>query len=134
MARMLVFTGVLFFALWQVPAEASLGFLTIFIPKTHPSCSKSFPPNHSKFCPTFKSAAACACSTSGMPASLCEDMNTLHKRMLMVFSTQQKACEFQRDTTTQQCLDSWNCYRRGGKDSQGRLCQQTGEACAKLKA
>ena len=130
MTRMLVFTGILFFILGQVPAQAGLGFLSIFIPKTHPDCTKSLPPAHSNFCPTFKTAATCACASSGVPASFCSDMAKLHKRMLMVFTTQQKACEFQRDTSTQQCLDSWNCYRRGGKDSQGRPCQATGKPCA----
>lgn len=130
MARMLVFTGILFLALWQTPTYASLGFLSVFIPKTHPDCKNALPPSNHQFCPTFKSAATCACTTSGMPTSLCSDMTLLHKRMLMVFASQKKACEFQRDASTQQCMDSWNCYLHGGKDSKGKLCQQTGEACA----
>lgn len=129
MTRTIVFTLVLFLGITLSPAYASLGFLSVFVPRTHPKCMKAVPPSHAKFCPSFKESAECACASSGMPASMCTDMNKLYKRMLMVFSTQQKACEFQKDTSTVRCNDSWNCYRRGGKDSSGAACQSTGKAC-----
>ena len=130
MKRMFVFTGFLYLLLVTHPANAGLGFLKIFIPRTHASCTNALPPSHEKFCPTFKTAAQCSCTSSGMPASMCRDMATLYKRMIAVFDEQRKACEFQRDTSMQNCMDSWDCYRLGGKDSNGRLCQSTGAACA----
>lgn len=32
-------------------------------------------------------------------------------------------------STTQQCIDQWTCYIKGGKDSQGGLCSGTGVSC-----
>ena len=129
MIRTFVFTALLLLVITLTPAYASLGFLSVFVPRTHPTCLKAYPPSHTKFCPTFKASAECACTSSGMPSGMCHDMSKLYKRMLMVFSTQKKACEFQRDTSMARCNDSWNCYRNGGKDSAGKACQNTGKAC-----
>jgi hypothetical protein len=130
MKKIMLFTVILQ-SLWTItPAQASLGFLQVFIPKSHPACAKSLPPGHKKFCPSFAAAAQCACTTSGMPESMCKDMKAIHRRMLAIFSTQRKACEFQRDTPIQICHDSWDCYRLGGKDSTGHLCQSSGLACS----
>ena len=129
MSRTIVFIGFLLFFGGQQIVLAGLPFLTLFIPKTHPACSKAYPAYNSKFCAAFKASAACACSSSGMPRSQCQDMKKLHERMIMVFDSVEKACAYQHDTSTADCRDSWKCYRLGGKDSQGRLCQATGKAC-----
>lgn len=129
MLRKLVFTGILLFFCSLTSATAGMSFLKLFIPKTHPSCTKAAPPYDKNFCSAFKSTATCACSSSGMPRSQCQDMKKLHERMLMVFDTVQKACEYQHDTSKAECMDGWKCYLSGGKDSQGRLCQASGKAC-----
>jgi hypothetical protein len=130
---MIVFTIVLYLLLNATSTYASLGFLKVFLAKSHPGCEQALPPSHQKFCQSFETAARCACRSSGMPAPLCQNMKSLHHQMLMVFTTQRAACEFQRDTSSQDCLDSWKCYREGGHDSKGRLCQASGAACANNK-
>lgn len=129
MSRRIVFIGFLLFFSCQGIALAGLPFLTLFIPKTHPACAKAYPPHHSQFCAAFKASAACACTSSGMPQSQCMNMKKLHERMIMVFDSVEKACDYQHDTSSAECRDGWKCYLLGGKDSQGRLCQTTGKAC-----
>lgn len=93
------------------------------------ACDRALPTNDVNFCPSFKSVAICYCTSSGLPAGMCQDMNALYNRLLSTFGSLQKACEFQRYTSTQDCMDNWNCYRVGGADSQGRLCRSSGLAC-----
>lgn len=81
------------------------------------------------FCPSFRTAAVCHCTSSGLPPTMCQDMNAIYNRMLSVFGSLQRACEYQKATTTQDCIDNWNCYRLGGIDSRGRLCNATEKAC-----
>ncbi|RUR05419.1 hypothetical protein [Legionella sp. km772] len=103
---------------------------TIVLALGDPStCPKALPTNNAGFCASFKVAAVCHCTTSGLPAGMCQDMNALYNRMIGLFGSVQKACQYQKDTTTQNCIDSWSCYRSGGKDSQGRLCSSTGNSC-----
>jgi hypothetical protein len=130
MQRILVFTSILILLLHTQTASAGLSFLKLFVAKSHPSCTKALPSNHQKFCSTFRNAAECACTSSGLPNSMCQNMKSLHERMITVFSSELEACKYQHDTTTQNCLDGWACYRRGGKDSHGRLCQTNGASCA----
>lgn len=92
-------------------------------------CSKALPTDHPNFCPSFKTVAICYCTSSGLPAGMCQDMNALYNRMISVFGSLQRACEFQKYTTPQDCMDNWNCYRFGGVDSRGRLCSSTQQAC-----
>lgn len=122
---MLLFSAFLFTG----SAQAGIDFLSLFIAHKHENCPKSSSLNQNTFCSQFKAAATCHCTSSGMPEKLCLKPETVYKRMLMVFGTQQKACEYQQDTSTQSCMDSWNCYRLGGKDSEGRLCSGTGHSC-----
>jgi len=93
------------------------------------SCPQAASTDSPGFCPSFKSVAQCHCTSSGLPASLCQDMNSIYKRMIAIFGSEQRACEYQKDTSTQNCLDDWACYRNGGKDSQGRACSSTGLSC-----
>jgi hypothetical protein len=100
---------------------------------TTPSYSGSCPPaastNSPQFCSTFKTSAQCHCVDAGLPKALCQDMDTIYSRMISIFGSIQKACAYQTNTTPQICIDDWNCYRQGGKDSAGRLCSSTGKKC-----
>src|SRR3990167_929613 len=100
-----------------------------FIATTHSNCSKGVTANNAEFCAVFKSVAQCHCTSSGLPLSMCKDMGKLYQRMLSIFRSQKNACEYQKDTTTKNCMDDWNCYRLGGRDSYGELCNSTGQHC-----
>lgn len=92
-------------------------------------CPNALPTNHPGFCPSFKTAAVCYCTSSGLPGGVCQDMNALYNRMIAVFGSLKRACDYQRYTTPQDCVDNWTCYLRGGVDSQGRACSSTKKAC-----
>ena len=93
------------------------------------ACPKAQATNDINFCSSFKAAATCYCTSSGLPSGMCQDMNLLYYRMLSVFGTLQKACAYQSYTTVQDCIDNWNCYLRGGIDSTGKSCSATQRAC-----
>ena len=93
------------------------------------ACTNALPTNDAGFCASFKSVAACYCTSSGLPAGMCQDPRSLYNRMLIIFGSLQKACAYQHYTTTQDCMDNWNCYLQGGIDSQGKFCSSTGRAC-----
>jgi hypothetical protein len=94
------------------------------------SCPGALPTTHTDFCNSFKTCATCYCS-SRLPPVLCQDVSKIYERMISMFGSVQRACEYQKDTPTQVCVDDWNCYRSGGRDSQGGLCSSTGNACPK---
>jgi hypothetical protein len=93
------------------------------------SCGNALPTDHPGFCASFKAAAVCYCINSGLPSIMCQDMNMLYARLESVFGSIQKACEYQKYTSPQDCMDNWNCYRHGKKDSRGRICSSTGLTC-----
>ena len=93
------------------------------------ACSNALPTDDANFCPSFKSVATCYCVSSGLPSGMCQDMKALYERMINLLGSLKKACEYQHYTSTQDCIDNWNCYRLGGMDSHGRLCSSTGKAC-----
>jgi hypothetical protein len=94
------------------------------------ACEQALANTNPGFCSSFKSVAKCHCVELGLPKGMCDDMNALYGRMMFLFGNSlQKVCEYQHDTTTQTCIDDWNCYRLGGKNSQGALCSSTGKAC-----
>lgn len=93
------------------------------------SCPQATSTDNPGFCPSFKSVAQCHCTATGLPSQLCQDMNSIYKRMIAMFGSVQRACEYQKDTTTQICIDDWSCYKNGGTDSQGRACSGTGLSC-----
>ena len=113
----------------SVANSALPSFILWFIPKTHQHCPQALPTSDPSFCPSFKSIGECHCTASGLPAGMCKDMNSIFNRMISVFGSIKRACEYQKDTSTQMCIDDWNCYRSGGKDSQNNLCSGTGKAC-----
>ena len=93
------------------------------------ACIIANPTDDANFCPTFKTAATCYCTASGLPAGMCQNMKNLYSRMMVVFGSLQKACEYQHYTSPQDCVDNWNCYLKGGIDSRGKLCNKTQQAC-----
>ncbi len=93
------------------------------------ACPMATPTGSSDFCQSFKVAAQCHCSASGLPSRMCQDMNIIYERMIAVFRDVKKACEFQHDTSTQNCVDSWRCYRQGGLNSNNEACSGTGASC-----
>ena len=109
---------------------SSLTLLSLFCFTPAIACPFATATNDPEFCSSFKLAAQCRCTSSGLPARMCMDMNLLYDRMIIIFHSVQKACEFQHDTTTQNCIDSWNCFRNGGTNTQNELCSGTGATCA----
>jgi hypothetical protein len=109
------------------------GFVAPSAPQSAPQlalgCPMAFPTNDPRFCPSFQAAATCRCIAQGVPQGMCKDTNVIYDRMIAMFKTVERACNFQHDTTPQECMDDWSCYRKGGVDSKGRLCQSTGAAC-----
>jgi hypothetical protein len=107
---------------------------TAFAVDVFSNCSQALPTNDPNFCPSFQSIAECHCIEMGVPKGMCKDMHTIYNRMIAMFGSVQRACEYQHDASVQTCVDDWNCYRNGGTDSEGRLCSGTGGSCNWLKS
>lgn len=93
------------------------------------ACPQATPLNSPGFCSSFKSVAQCHCASSGLPKGMCLNMKTIYDRMISMFGTVRRACEYQHDTSVQNCIDAWSCYRAGGYTSENELCSGTGRAC-----
>lgn len=94
------------------------------------SCGQSAPDYDTNFCPSFKSAVECYCEQEDkMPSSFCSNMNAVYSAMISTYGSLETACKNQSHASYQTCVDDWNCYRKGGKDSNGNLCSSTGNAC-----
>jgi hypothetical protein len=93
------------------------------------NCPQALPTDDLNFCSSFKEAATCHCTSMGLPAGLCQDMQNLNARMISMFGSLERACAFQKDTSKQTCIDDWNCYLNGGEDSNGSLCSSSGASC-----
>jgi hypothetical protein len=93
------------------------------------ACPNALPTDDVNFCASFKTAASCYCSDQGVPFGMCQDMHVLYNRMMVVFKTIDRACEFQHYTSKQNCIDNWRCYLAGGTDSTGRSCGATQLPC-----
>ena len=93
------------------------------------ACPTATPTDSAAFCSSFKTAAECHCTSSGLPKGMCTNMGLLYSRMISTFGTVQRACQFQHDTSTEICIDDWNCYRQGGLNKDNQLCSSTGSAC-----
>ncbi|MBA2652961.1 MAG: hypothetical protein H0U73_11950 [Tatlockia sp.] len=96
-------------------------------------CPKALATDNPNFCPSFKAAANCYCS-SLLPANVCDgDVSKLASFMISYFGTLERACnsKSQKYTSAQDCLDNWKCYLDGGVDSRGRVCSSNGSACPK---
>lgn len=101
--------------------ELLLG-ISVFTATSAFACTNALPTDDANFCSSFKSTATCYCISSGVPSGMCQDMFMLYYRMMSVFGTLQKACEYQTYTSTQDCINNWNCYLHGGVDSNGHAC------------
>ena len=93
------------------------------------ACPQAEPVTSPNFCSSFKAAAICHCSLSGLPPAMCQNMDDIYARMVAIFGTAEAACGYQHDTAPQLCVDDWHCYRSGGLDSNGNLCSSTGNRC-----
>jgi hypothetical protein len=92
------------------------------------SCPQAVPTTDGGFCPSFKAVATCHCVESGMPVKACQNMDLLYAAMIGRYTTVERACANQHDTSTQNCIDDWKCYRSGGSTA-GGLCSSTGSKC-----
>ncbi len=97
--------------------------------KLSSACPSATPVNAPGFCGSFKVAAECHCAASGLPRGMCANHRLLYERMINTFGSLQRACEFQHDTNTQECIDDWNCYLSGGVTSKSEPCNGNGEPC-----
>lgn len=93
------------------------------------ACPSALPTTHPGFCASFASVASCHCSST-LPKKMCENIDQIYKLMIARYGSIEVACKFQKETTPQDCLDDWHCYRIGGKNSKGGLCSSTGKPCA----
>ena len=93
------------------------------------TCPAALPTTDPGFCNSFVAAGTCYCANS-LPKRMCMDMNLIFQRMIAMFGSIENACKFQTETSVQTCLDDWQCYLKGGKDSHGGACSGTGKACA----
>lgn len=93
------------------------------------NCGQASPIDSPNFCTSFKNVARCHCIANGMHERLCENVNLIYKLMMNRYKSLENACRSQQDTTVQKCVESWNCYLSGGKNSEGRLCSNTGARC-----
>lgn len=93
------------------------------------TCPPAVPDSSSNFCSSFKSVAHCYCTSAGLPSFMCKDMGKIYSRMVALYGSVQKACAHQRHTSAQECIDDWQCYLKGGKDSKNQLCNGTGRSC-----
>lgn len=92
-------------------------------------CGQAVPTDDALFCTSFKMIAECHCTSKGLPRPACTNMKKIYERMTILYGSLQNACEAQHYTSTQTCIDDWNCYLHGGINSQGALCSGTGRAC-----
>ncbi|PJD91519.1 MAG: hypothetical protein CK424_06845 [Legionella sp.] len=82
------------------------------------------------FCDAFKASSACYCASyNTLPKGKCANMTLIYKMMVASLGSLQRACDWQRNTTAQECIDDWNCYHYGGMTSTGQLCSGSGHAC-----
>jgi hypothetical protein len=94
------------------------------------ACPHATPTNSKDFCSSFQTAARCHCTASGLPLAMCQNVKLLHQRLISTFGTLERTCAFQRNTSVQDCIDSWRCSLYGGKNAKGNLCSGTGKACS----
>lgn len=102
-------------------------------------CGKVTDRTASTFCGEFKDIAHCHCradSGNRLPDDKCYQTKTfVYPNMLATFGSQDAACRWQAEHGSekrakyQECMDDWNCYMKGGKDSNGGVCGSTGRSC-----
>ena len=78
---------------------------------------------------SFEAAVQSCCPLGKLP------MQQIYNLMIGTYGTLQNACvknAEQYGGTVQACIDQWNCYWLGGKDSEGNLCDGNGQPCGTL--
>ncbi len=93
------------------------------------NCPQATPADDVNFCGSFQQVAQCHCQASGLPARMCNNVPLVYKRMINTFGSIERACQFQKDTSYETCLQDWRCYQQGGLTNNGLLCNGTGLAC-----
>lgn len=81
------------------------------------------------FCDLFKKAVTGCCPIRGL------SMQHIYQLMVATYGDLQNACDKNAGNYgngVQACIDQWNCYWKGGKDSQNQLCSGTGKTCGSL--
>lgn len=106
-----------------------LGVVFSFFSLASWSCQQADAYDTPEFCANFESIAKCHCQATGLPARLCANVPMIYSRMLSTFGSIEKACRYQKDTSYQSCLDAWQCYQKGGRLADGRICNGTGLPC-----
>ena len=114
----------------KIVCVASIVLSTMTCSVYSASCPRAQPSDSPGFCASFKAVAQCHCTSSGLPVGMCNDMKLLYARMISIFGSVQRACDFQRDTTSADCVDSWHCYLVGGVNYNSGLCSSTGASCS----
>lgn len=114
---------------------APLDLQSLLSPATYgKACAQAAPTTSPAFCASFKTIAKCQCEQLSPRKEICNDMTMIYKIMMATFGQDLgRACKYQQDkqggTDPQTCINDWNCYLNGGKDSHGGLCSGTGSRC-----
>ena len=93
------------------------------------NCPQAVAADDENFCSSFQSVAQCHCQASGLPASMCNNVSLVYRRMIITFGNIERACMFQKETSTATCLEYWRCFQEGGMTDSGLLCNGNGSAC-----
>lgn len=96
-------------------------------------CGFALPTDHPGFCASFKEKATCYCvarKDRPFPEAYCSNTKWLYGIMVSTYGSLAKACEAQKETSVQDCIDNWTCHMNGGKDSKGRICSSTRKSCS----
>ena len=103
--------------------------LVLSIPTFASNCPQATSADDINFCDSFQQVAQCHCQASGLPARMCNNVGLVYKRMINTFGSIERACQFQKDTAYDTCLEDWRCYQQGGLTNSGQLCNGTGQPC-----
>lgn len=94
------------------------------------NCPQAVPASTPEFCGSFQHVAQCHCQASGLPAKMCQNVTMVYKRMVNTFGSLERACQYQKDTSYETCIEDWRCYQQGGLTNDGQLCNGSGLACS----
>ena len=93
------------------------------------SCPEIVAIDDSGFCQSFQIAAQCHCQAAGLPLRMCNNVKLVYQRMISTFGSIERACNYQKTTSYENCIQDWKCYLSGGATADGHLCSGTGQAC-----
>ena len=90
------------------------------------NCPQAVSASEAEFCGSFQQVAQCHCQASGLPAKMCQNVSMVYKRMINTFGSLERACQYQKDTSYETCIEDWRCYQQGGLTNNGQLCNGSG--------